>query len=36
MRVDIRVGKIIEVSPVIESDKLYKKKIDLGPKIGIR
>ncbi|MCF7910407.1 hypothetical protein K9L16_01900 [Candidatus Pacearchaeota archaeon] len=33
MKLDLRVGKIIEVEDVEGADKLYKLKVDVGPEI---
>lgn len=35
-KIELRVGKIIEVSDIEGADKLYKMKVDLGSKIGKR
>ncbi|MCK4647562.1 methionine--tRNA ligase subunit beta [Candidatus Pacearchaeota archaeon] len=35
-KLDLRVGKILEVEDIGEADKLYKLTIDLGDKIGKR
>ena len=35
-KIDLRVGKIIEVDEVEGADKLYKLKIDLGSELGER
>ncbi len=37
MRIDVRVGKIVEISPFPEAKKpAYKLKIDFGPEIGMK
>ena len=35
-KLDLRIGKILEISEIKGADKLYKLKIDLGKEIGER
>ena len=35
-KIDLRVGKIVEIEDIEGADKLYKLKIDLGNKLGKR